>query len=47
MSSCLFLAYGEVVLLKVVLIRLAPVEILDLLVCFPQEVRCELLGYFG
>ena len=47
MSSCLFLAYGEVVLLKVVLIRLAPVEILDLLVWLLREVQWELLGYFG
>ncbi len=47
MSSYLFLAYSEVVLLKVVLIQLAPVEILGLLVWLLREVRWELLGYFG
>ncbi len=47
MSSCLFLAYSEVEWLKVLLIRLAPVEILGLLVRLLREVLWELLDYFG
>ena len=47
MPSCLFLAYSEVEWLKVLLIRLAPVESLGLLDWLLREVQWALLGYLG